>query len=166
MSTGKLIILLINHNIMNGTILPVTIKGVYLVERRGGPVPLVLLEDQANRIMPIYIGLSEALSINAALNHEVPPRPMTHDLFISLLEQTSSKIDSILIDELNNGVYYARMVVSMNGKRFELDARPSDCIAVALRCGAPINVRESVLLESVVSKEEIEDAQSLDNFLA
>ncbi|HEY9205311.1 MAG TPA: bifunctional nuclease family protein [Candidatus Methanoperedens sp.] len=150
---------------MNGTIIQVAIKGVYLIERGGGPIPLVLLEDQAKRIMPIYIGLSEAISINAALNHEVPPRPMTHDLFISLLEQTSSRIESILIDELNNGVYYARMSVSMDGRQFELDARPSDCIAIALRCRAPINVRESVLSEAIVNKEELEGIKSLDNFL-
>ncbi|VVB94734.1 Bifunctional nuclease [uncultured archaeon] len=151
---------------MNGTILPVTIKGVFLIEKAGGPVPLVLLEDGAKRIMPIYIGLSEAISINAALNHEVPPRPMTHDLFISLLEQTCSKIESILIDELNNGIYFARMSVSMDGRQFELDARPSDCIAIALRCSAPINVRESVLSETVVGKDELEGIQSLDNFLS
>ena len=150
---------------MNGTILPVTIKGVFLIERTGGPVPLVLLEDESKRIMPIYIGLSEAISINAAMNHEIPPRPMTHDLFISLLERTCSKIDDILIDELNDGVYYARMCVSMDGRHFELDARPSDCIAIALRCSAPIHVRESVLSETAINKEELEGIQSLDAYL-
>ncbi len=150
---------------MNGTILQVAIKGVYLLEKTPGPpVPLVLMEDNAKRIMPIYIGLSEAISINAALNHEIPPRPMTHDLFISLLERLGSKIDSILIDELNEGVFYARMSVSMDGKHFELDARPSDCIAIALRCGAPIHVRESVLSDAVIHKEELENILSIDNY--
>jgi len=116
--------------------------------------------------MPIYIGLSEAISINAALNHEIPPRPMTHDLFISLLERTSSLIDDILIDELHDGVYYARMCVSMDGRHFELDARPSDCIAIALRCNAPIHVRESVLIETAITKEELEGILSLDTYLS
>jgi bifunctional DNase/RNase len=151
---------------MNGTILPVTIKGVYLIEKPGGPIPLVLLEDDLKNIMPIYIGLSEAISINAAINHEIPPRPMTHDLFISLLDRTSSKVEDILIDELNEGVYYARMSVSMDGKQFELDARPSDCIAIALRCGAPIHVREGILSEAIIDKEEIEGILSLDNYLS
>ncbi len=151
---------------MNGTILPVNIKGVYLIEKAGGPIPLVLLEDDARRMMPIYIGLSEAISINAALNHEVPPRPMTHDLFISLLERTSSQIDDILIDELNEGVYYARMCVSMDGRHFELDARPSDCMAIALRCGAPIHVRESILSEAAINKEEMEGILSLDSYMS
>lgn len=150
---------------MNGTILQVAIKGVYLLEKTGGPVPLVLLEDGAKRIMPIYIGLSEAISINAALNHEVPPRPMTHDLFISLLERLSSKIESILIDELNDGVYYARLSVSMDGRCFELDARPSDCIALALRCGAPVHVRESILSEALINKGELEHILPLDSYL-
>ncbi|MDD5473733.1 MAG: bifunctional nuclease family protein [Candidatus Methanoperedens sp.] len=150
---------------MNGTILQVAIKGVYLLEKKPPPpVPLVLLEDNTKRIMPIYIGLPEAISINSALNHEIPPRPMTHDLFISLLERLGSKIDSILIDELNEGVYYARMSVSMDGKHFELDARPSDSIAIALRCGAPINVRESVLSDAVIHKEELENILSIDNY--
>ncbi|MCE8422536.1 MAG: bifunctional nuclease family protein [Candidatus Methanoperedens sp.] len=152
---------------MNGTVLPVSIKGVYLLEKEGAvPVPLVLLEDETMRIMPIYIGLSEAVSINSALNHEIPPRPMTHDLFISLLDRTCSKIDDVLIDELNEGVYYARMSVSMNGDHFELDARPSDCIAIALRCGSPIHVRDSIISEATINKEDLTGLLSIDNYLS
>ena len=151
---------------MNGTISQVKIKGVYLLEKNSGPVPLVLLEDEAKRIMPIYIGLSEAISINSAINHEVPPRPMTHDLFISLLEQTCSHIDDILIDELNEGIYYARLCVSMDGRQFEIDARPSDCIAIALRCSSPIHVRDSIISEAAINKEEIEGILPLDSYLS
>jgi len=151
---------------MNGTTLQVTIKGVYLIEKAPGPVPIVLLEDEAKRMMPIYIGISEAISINSALNHEIPPRPMTHDLFVSLITHLDSTIDDILIDELNEGVYYARMIVSMDGKRFELDARPSDCIAIALRCGAPIHIRESVISEAVVTKEELKNVVPLESYIS
>lgn len=151
---------------MNGTTLQVNIKGVYLIEKAPGPVPIVLLEDEAKRMMPIYIGISEAISINSALNHEIPPRPMTHDLFVSLITRLDSTIDDILIDELNEGVYYARMIVSMDGKRFELDARPSDCIAIALRCGAPIHIRDSVLSEAVMSKEELQDVVPLESYIS
>ncbi|MFZ3170347.1 MAG: bifunctional nuclease family protein [Candidatus Methanoperedens sp.] len=151
---------------MNGTTLQVTIKGVYLIEKAPGPVPIVLLEDEAKRMMPIYIGISEAISINSALNHEIPPRPMTHDLFVSLITRLDSTIDDILIDELNEGVYYARMIVSMDGKRFELDARPSDCIAIALRCGAPIHIRDSVLSEAVMSKEELQNIIPLESYIS
>ncbi len=157
---------LLIDNIMNGTILPVTIKGVYILEKNSGTVPLVLLEDEAKQIMPIYIGLSEAISINAAINHEIPPRPMTHDLFISLLEKTSTQIDDILIDELKDGIYYARLCVSMDGRQFEIDARPSDCIAIALRCRATIHVRDSIICEAAINKEEIEGILSLDSYLS
>ena len=151
---------------MNGTTLQVTIKGVYLIEKAPGPVPIVLLEDDAKRMMPIYIGISEAISINSALNHEIPPRPMTHDLFVSLLSRLDSKVEDILIDELNEGVYYARISVSMGGNRFELDARPSDCIAIALRCGAPIRIRDSVLSEAVISKEELQNVIPLESYIS
>ena len=151
---------------MNGTTLRVNIKGVFLIEKEPGPVPIVLLEDDMKRIMPIYIGLSEAISINSALNHEIPPRPMTHDLFVTLVERLGSKIESILIDELNEGVYYARISVFMDGKSFDIDARPSDSIAIALRCAAPIQIRESVLSEAVITKEELANVLPLDNYLA
>jgi bifunctional DNase/RNase len=144
----------------------VNIKGVYLIETASGPVPIVLLEDNEKRIMPIYIGLSEAISINSALNHEIPPRPMTHDLFVTLVERLGSKIESILIDELNEGVYYARISVFMDGKSFDIDARPSDSIAIALRCAAPIQIRESVLSDAMVTKEELANVLPLDNYLA
>ncbi len=149
---------------MNGTIIPVNIKGVYLIQSAGGPTPFVLLEDDSKRMMPIYIGLSEAISINAALNHEIPPRPMTHDLFISLLEKMGATINNILIDELNEGVYYARLSVSRDGNHFELDARPSDCIALALRCEAPIRVQETVLTGAMIRTEELEGVMSFESF--
>lgn len=146
-------------------IVPVNIKGVYIIETLRGPTPVVLLVDDKDRIMPIYIGLSEAISIHTALRNEVAPRPMTHDLFISLLDRLNSKIINILIDELNDGIYYARLTISFNGNQFELDARPSDCLALALRAKAPVQVRESVMKDAVVSKEELEGILTIDNYL-
>jgi len=146
-------------------IVPVNIKGVYIIETLRGPTPVVLLVDDKDRIMPIYIGLSEAISIHTALRNEVAPRPMTHDLFISLLDRLNSKIINILIDELNDGIYYARLTISFNGNQFELDARPSDCLALALRAKAPVQVRESVMKSAVVSKEELEGILTIDNYL-
>ncbi|MFU8767779.1 MAG: bifunctional nuclease family protein [Candidatus Methanoperedens sp.] len=151
---------------MNGSILTVRIKGVYLIQTMSGATPIVLLEDDTNRIMPIYIGLPEAISISAGLNNEIPPRPMTHDLIISLLEQFGSQIDNVLIDELNEGVYYARLSISLNGSKFEIDARPSDCIAIAVRSNATIHVREDVFSEAVVNIDELEGILSLDSFLS
>ena len=159
-------VFLININLMNGAILSVKIKGVFLIQTEGGATPIVLLEDDMERIMPIYIGLPEAMSISAGLNNETQPRPMTHDLFVTLLGKFDSQIDNILIDELNEGVYYARISLSSNGNQFEIDARPSDCIAIAVRCNASIQVREDVFSEAMVNMEELKGILSLDSFLS
>jgi len=136
-----------------------------MIETAHGPAPVVILEDKSSRIMPIYIGLSEALSIHSAITHEVPPRPMTHDLFISLLERMHSKIESILIDELNDGVYFARLNIVSDTGHFELDARPSDCIALALRAASSVFVRGTVFDQAVINKEDLKGALGISSYL-
>jgi hypothetical protein len=145
---------------------PVRVKGVYIAESEGSsPAPVVLLEDEQARIVPIFVGLSEAISIHHALSGELSPRPMTHDLFISVLECLSASITSVLIDDLDGGVYYARLTIKSDSKQSEIDARPSDCLALALRSHAPIEVQEKVVLESSISKSDVEKLTSIDNYL-
>jgi len=145
---------------------PVRVKGVYIAESEGSsPAPVVLLEDEQSRIVPIFVGLSEAISIHHALSGELSPRPMTHDLFISVLECLSASITSVLIDDLDGGVYYARLTIKSDSKQSEIDARPSDCLALALRSHAPIEVQEKVVLESSISKSDVEKLTSIDNYL-
>ena len=145
---------------------PVRVKGVYIAESEGSsPAPVVLLEDENARIVPIFVGLSEAISIHHALSGELSPRPMTHDLFISVLECLSASITNVLIDDLDAGIYYARLTVKSDGKQSEIDARPSDCLALALRSRAPIEVQEKVVLESSISKSDVEKLVSIDNYL-
>jgi uncharacterized protein len=145
---------------------PVRVKGVYIAESEGSsPAPVVLLEDEQARIVPIFVGLSEAISIHHALSGELSPRPMTHDLFISVLECLSASITSVLIDDLDGGVYYARLAIKSDSKQSEIDARPSDCLALALRSHAPIEVQEKVVLESSISKSDVEKLTSIDNYL-
>ena len=94
---------------------PVRVKGVYIAESEGSaPAPVVLLEDEKSTIVPIFVGLSEAISIHHALMGEISPRPMTHDLFISVLESLCASITNVLIDDLDEGVYYARLTVKRN----------------------------------------------------
>lgn len=144
----------------------VKVKGVYIAESEGSaPVPVVLLEDGMARIVPIFVGLSEAVSIHHALSGELSPRPMTHDLFISVLESLSACITKVLIDDLDGGIYYARLTLKNESKESEIDARPSDCLALALRSRAPIEVQEKVVLESAISKGEVEKLISIDNYL-
>jgi bifunctional DNase/RNase len=145
---------------------PVRVKGVYIAESEGSaPVPVVLLEDEMARIVPIFVGLSEAVSIHHALSGELSPRPMTHDLFISVLECLSASITNVLIDDLEAGIYYARITIKSESRQSEIDARPSDCLALALRSRAPIEVQEKVVRESSISKSDVEKLVSIDNYL-
>ena len=145
---------------------PVRVKGVYIAEAEGSaPVPVVLLEDDLARIVPIFVGLSEAVSIHHALSGELSPRPMTHDLFISILDCLSASITNVLIDDLEGGIYYARLTIKSESKQSEIDARPSDCLALALRSRAPIEVQEKVVRESSIGKSDVEKLVSIDNYL-
>jgi len=145
---------------------PVKVKGVYIAEsEEGSPAPVVLLEDDRSRIVPIFVGLSEAISIHHALSGELSPRPMTHDLFISVLEFLSAKITGVLIDDLDGGIYYARLTIKSEDKQSEIDARPSDCLALALRSRASIEVQEKIVAESSISKGDVEKLSEIENYL-
>jgi bifunctional DNase/RNase len=145
---------------------PVRVKGVYIAESTGcSPAPVVLLEDEKTRIVPIFVGLSEAISIYHALSGELSPRPMTHDLFISVLESLNANIIKVLIDDLDGGIYYARLSIKNDARESEIDARPSDCLALALRAKAPIEIQEKVVAESSISKSDMEKLISIENFI-
>jgi bifunctional DNase/RNase len=148
------------------TPVPVRVKGVYIADSQdSSPAPVVLLEDEKERIVPIFVGLSEAISIYHALSGELSPRPMTHDLFISVLESLSASITNVLIDDLDGGIYYARLTVKADSRQSEIDARPSDCLALALRAKAPIEIQEKVMAEAGISKSDVEKLTSIENFL-
>ncbi|MBU2559811.1 bifunctional nuclease family protein [archaeon] len=118
------------------------------------PTPIVLLENKEEKVLPIYIGASEAFSIQTALEGMPYPRPLTHDLFISLVEGLNSKIEKVIIDDLDDGVFFARLIVSRNGDEIEFDARPSDSLALAVRTKAPIFVSKDVMKEASVKRDE------------
>ncbi len=145
--------------------LQVSVKGVYVVRvREGFGAPTVLLEDSTGRIMPIYIGHPEALSINMVLNQETMPRPMTHDLMISILDRLETDVVNIFIDDKIENTYYARLVINRDGLSMDIDARPSDCIALALRSEASIYVKEDIFESVAIDKDSLQDIESLDTF--
>jgi uncharacterized protein len=107
----------------------------------------VLLRDARGRNLPIWIGQSEALSISIAVDGGTTARPMSHDLMKLLVERLGATLEYILVDDLYNNVFYAKLAMTQNGKPLEIDCRPSDAIALGLRFKAPIYVADAVLEE-------------------
>jgi bifunctional DNase/RNase len=128
-------------------------------------VPLVIISDGSERVLPIFIGIWEAVSINSAKNKEVTPRPFTHDLFLDLIAKFSITLRSLQIDSIEDGVYYAKLVFSSDHREEYLDCRPSDGIAVALRGNVPIFVEDTVLASAGKTMEDLPVLIDLETFL-
>ncbi|HUH78315.1 MAG TPA: bifunctional nuclease family protein [Methanoregula sp.] len=124
------------------------VTGVFVAAGESAAAPLVLLADSSGRKLPIFIGISEAIAINSALHRETLPRPFTHDLFIDLITRFSIALSSLRIDSLQDGVYYAQLVLRDETREEDIDCRPSDGIAIALRAFVPIYVEEGLLPEA------------------
>jgi len=109
-------------------------------------VPIVILRDEESEVfLPIWIGVFEANAIALRLENVETPRPMTHDLLRSTIDGLGAQIEKIVISDLKDNTFYARIHVQRNGDAVEIDARPSDAIALALRSGSPIFVLRPVL---------------------
>ena len=113
-------------------------------ENRGEQV-IVLKEKNGERTLPIVIGIMEVTSIKMKISGITPPRPMTHDLFCSAIKQLGAKIDKIIITKLEGNTFFARLVLQIDTRTEEVDARPSDAVAIALRVKAGMFVEEKVL---------------------
>ncbi len=124
------------------------VYGVFAAKSVFGLSPVVVLRAEDGRILPIYIGLAEAMAIYSALRGDVPPRPMTHDLMIDIISRLNGKVEKVIIDELIDNTFYARLVIKQNDRTIEVDARPSDSIAIAVRISCPIFVDTKVLEEA------------------
>ena len=121
---------------------PVQVAGV---RTDGAHQLIVLLEDpEGKRVLPIWIGLAEARSIAAQLDQASSPRPNTHDLATQLLERLDATLERVVVTEIRGSTYYALLILERDGQRMEIDSRPSDAIAIALRTKAPIFVREDL----------------------
>ncbi len=133
----------------------VKVVGVYMTNTPEGttPTPIVLLENEDEKVLPIYIGASEAFSIQTALEEMSYPRPLTHDLLVSMLEGLNTKIEKVIIDDLDDGVFFARIIVTRNGDEFEFDARPSDSLALVVRTKSPVFVSKKVMEQASVDRD-------------
>lgn len=113
--------------------------------------PIVLLRDASERrALPIYIGQDQARAIINALENQVPPRPLTHDLMVNLLEEWDMTLERVIIHSLQDSTFYAVLTVRQGEVKKEIDARPSDAIAIALRTDSPIWVMEEVIADASI----------------
>jgi bifunctional DNase/RNase len=130
----------------------VDILGLSTSPASGGAYALILKEVSGNRRLPIIIGAFEAQSIALEMEGIKPPRPLTHDLMKNIIESMGTELAEIVISELRDGTFYAKL--AFDGQ--EVDARPSDAIALAVRFGAPIFVSDKVMEEAAFLPENEE----------
>jgi bifunctional DNase/RNase len=111
--------------------------------------PMVLLQEQsgAQRLLPIYIGSPEASAIHYALEGVEPPRPLTHDLFITVMGELGASLDRVLVTEVRDHTFYAELYLQTADGEQVVSSRPSDAIALAVRCGAPLFASDDLLDE-------------------
>ena len=129
-----------------------------------GKQPIVLLKTvDGNKFLPIWIGHPEAAAILMKLQGASTPRPMTHDLLSDVLEQMEAKCEKVSVTELRDNTFFASITVSMNGSEVEIDSRPSDALALAVRTSAPIFAADDVIEESAIEfeGEEVEDTEQV-----
>jgi hypothetical protein len=120
--------------------------------------PAVILTDEdEKRYLPIWIGVPEATAIFIQLNEQSVPRPMTHDLLKSVIEALGAKVVKVVINDIDQSTFFARLFLDDGGgpeSAVEVDSRPSDAIALALRVGAPIFVTEKVIIKATIADKE------------
>ncbi len=149
--------------------LQVDILGLSTSPHTNGAYALILYEVEGKRKLPIIIGGFEAQAIALKLENIKPPRPFTHDLFKHIADAFSLQVNEVFIDELHNETFYAKVICEMGGVVHEIDARPSDAIAIAVRFNAPIFVSEEIMNEAGIveeqQKEEDEPAAPIEEIV-
>jgi len=119
-----------------------------------GKQPIVLLKTAGgNKFLPIWIGHNEATAILMKLQAQESPRPMTHDLLSEFVDLLGASIARITVTDMRENTYYALITVLQDGQEIEIDSRPSDAIALAIRAGAPIFAADDVIAESAIEFE-------------
>ncbi|MBI4244371.1 MAG: bifunctional nuclease family protein [Planctomycetes bacterium] len=117
---------------------------------------IILREHNGSRFLPILIGINEALAIQRYVNNKQYPRPLTHDLLGNIIQDLGYRVEKIVVTDLQNGVFYAKVVLLNTSKSVEIDARPSDAVALATRFNAPIFADEKVLQKTTDLDQEID----------
>jgi bifunctional DNase/RNase len=139
------------------------ILGLSPSQSQTGTFALVLGEELGNRRLPIIIGVFEAQAIAVQIENIVPNRPMTHDLFKSFAEALNYTLKEIIISDLKEGVFYAKIVCQDGLKEVEVDSRPSDAIAIGLRFNVPIYTSEAILAEAGIVSSSLSEEENEEN---
>jgi len=139
--------------------LQVDILGLSTSPHTNGAYALILYEVEGKRKLPIIIGGFEAQAIALKLENIKPPRPFTHDLFKHVADAYDLHVNEVFIDELHNETFYAKVICEMGGVVHEIDARPSDAIAIAVRFNAPIYVSEEIMNEAGIVEEQPKEGE-------
>jgi uncharacterized protein len=135
---------------------------LYSLSQVGGQCVMVLEEIDGPRLLPIWIGLYEGGAIGMALSGQQFPRPLTHDLFMVVIQQLTAKLKHVMITELKDSTFFAEIALQNGAKEIVIDARPSDSVALAVRANCPILVNDGVFkacpeLLKPISEDEVND---------
>lgn len=131
----------------------VTILGLSSSPSSVGTFALILAEEGGKRRLPIIIGSSEAQSIALELENIKPPRPLTHDLIKNILDVFNASVNEVVIDDLKDGVFFAKISIEISGLQTIIDSRPSDAIALAVRSQCNIFVKEEIMNEASIEQD-------------
>ncbi len=126
------------------TMVEMKVQGIFFDSETNQSI-VVLKEESTGRTLPIWVGLFEANAITMGIEHTWTPRPMTHDLIKNVIDGMKAKVRQITVNDLRSNTFYAVILLEVDGRKVEIDSRPSDAIALALRVEAPIFVAEKVL---------------------
>jgi bifunctional DNase/RNase len=139
--------------------------GTVLFDQSKSAAVVTLVEEQGERVLPIFIGIWEGMAIFREINRTPSPRPILHDLLYNLLQGFQARLEKVVVDSVSDNTYYAQLYVTRHDLTMIADARPSDALALALRFQAPIYVADAVLATAgkradfAVGEERREEAQ-------
>lgn len=133
-------------------LLEMKVKTVALVQ--GGSFSVILTDQEEKRVLPIMVGPYEAQAISLPLHGEATPRPLTHDLMKSMCDQMGYSLEKIVVTDIHDGTFYAEVYLQGREQTLTIDARPSDAIALAMRCNAPIYM-EARMIEFTYNYEDM-----------
>ncbi len=139
------------------------VVGLSYSQTQTGAYALILKEDQGNRRLPIIIGGAEAQAIAIPLEKMTPSRPLTHDLLKSFLDSFDIVVEEVVIYNLVEGIFFAKIICERSGERLEIDARSSDAVALALRCEVPIFTHDFILSSAGIIIDEESESENDDS---